>query len=258
MAEKLKVMTFNLRYANPNDGINYLENRKGRILETIVNEAPDLIGFQEVQDEMRSWLRNNIRDYTVIGCGRRADYSDESAVVAFRNDKFELIKSENVWLSSTPAVSGSRYEGVDQSSCPRLFTSVVLKHHLKDEPILFVNTHTDFAGPLSRILASAQLLQYISSKNMPTVLTGDFNALPEDTEIRMLTENTKFKLTDATASLGGTFHDFGRKTGELSRKIDYVFTNLPTDVTEAYAVEDIPVEGVYISDHQPVVAFAEL
>ncbi len=258
MSNKLKVMTFNLRYANPADGINFVENRKGRILETILSEKPALIGFQEAQDEMRTWLRNNLKDYMLIGCGRKADLTDESAPLAFRKDLFEMIASECVWLSDTPSIPGSRYEGVDQSVCPRLFTAVTLKCVDMEEPILFVNTHTDHAGQLARTLASAQLLQYMSSKNMPTILTGDFNALPTDPEMKMLVGNKYFPMTDLTATLDGTFHDFGRMAGEKATKIDYIFTNLGGDPTESYKVEDIPKEGVYISDHQPVVAFIEI
>ena len=38
-------------------------------------------------------------------------------------------------------------------------------------------------------------------------------------------------------------------------KIDYIFTDMESDPAESYAVEDIPVEGLYISDHQPVIGF---
>ena len=41
-------------------------------------------------------------------------------------------------------------------------------------------------------------------------------------------------------------------------KIDYIFTDLTADKTESYRVEDAPVDGVYISDHFPVVAFVEV
>ena len=41
-------------------------------------------------------------------------------------------------------------------------------------------------------------------------------------------------------------------------KIDYVFTNLPTNSDESYAVDDPHEDGIYISDHNPVVAFVEV
>jgi endonuclease/exonuclease/phosphatase family metal-dependent hydrolase len=74
----------------------------------------------------------------------------------------------------------------------------------------------------------------------------------------MLSANKKFPLTDATAKVGGTFHGFGRYTDENAEKIDYVFTNLKTDAERSYAVEDKHEDGIYISDHRPVVAFVEI
>jgi endonuclease/exonuclease/phosphatase family metal-dependent hydrolase len=56
----------------------------------------------------------------------------------------------------------------------------------------------------------------------------------------------------------GKLQDYADKFENRPVKIDYVFTNLPTDHDESYAVEDIPVDGIYISDHRPVVAFVEI
>ena len=256
---ELKVMTFNLRIEAPlHDGINNLPNRKGRILETIKNEAPDLIGFQEARDETRAWLRDTLTDYVVFGCGRYKDYRGESAPLAFRKDRFELVSLDTFWLSSTPKIPESKYAGSDQSDCPRIATAVVLKPLESSELLLFVNTHTDHQGSMSRVLASAQLLEYASQKNMATVITGDFNAQPDSTEIKMMTSSKDFPLVDCTEKIGSTFHEFGKLSPDKRVKIDYIFTNLKTDVKKSYAVEDIPVEGIYISDHQPVVAFVDI
>ena len=258
MTAKLKIMSFNLRVEAPaHDGINDLPNRKGRILDAINTEAPDLIGFQEARDGVRAWLRDTLNDYVVVGCGRYADYRGESAPLAFRKDKFEMVSMDTFWLSSTPKIPASTYEGSDQSECPRIATAVVLKPVESTELLLFVNTHTDHLGAMSRTLASAQLLEYASQKGLATVITGDFNATPDAMEIKMLTAGKAFPLTDATALVGPTFHAFGKLPVAERVKIDYVFTNLPTDPKESYALSDEPVDGLYISDHCPVVAFVE-
>ena len=226
--------------------------------ETVNNEKPDLIGFQEARDATRAWLRDTLTDYVVVGCGRLKDYRGESAPLAFRKDKFEMVSMDSFWLSSTPRIPESRYEGSDQSNCPRIATAVILKPLESDSLLLFVNTHTDHEGSVSRILASAQLVEYMSNKDLPCILTGDLNATPDTTEIKMLSANKKFPLTDATAKVGGTFHGFGRYTDENAEKIDYVFTNLETDVNRSYAVEDKHEGGIYISDHYPVVAYVNI
>ena len=254
----IKVMTFNLRVEASIDGINHLDNRKGKIMDTINTYQPDLIGFQEARDGTRAWLRDTLSDYVVVGCGRYGEYRGESAPLAFRKDKFEMVSMDTFWLSSTPKIPASTYEGSDQSECPRIATAVVLKPIESNQLLLFINTHTDHLGSMSRTLASAQLLEYASQKGIATVITGDFNATPDTCEIKMMTANKAFPMVDATALIGPTFHAFGKIPAEECVKIDYVFTNLPTDLNESYALSDQHVDGIYISDHCPVVAFVEI
>lgn len=251
---KLTVMTFNLRVEAEKDGINHLNNRKGKIMDTIMTYQPDLIGFQEASDATRDWLRDTLSDYTVIGCGRYEGFKGESTPLAFRKDKFLMIASENFWLSSTPSVPGSTYEGSDQSRCPRMCTVATLYHIESGKKLVFLNTHTDHAGSMARTLASAQVLQYLSEKGLPAIVTGDLNATPETPEIVMLSSSKNFSMTDATASVKGSFHNYGRYSDEDMIKIDYVFTSLPVVEDEAFAVPDPHEDGIYISDHRPVMA----
>ena len=251
---KITVMTFNIRNESKIDGINYLDNRKGKIIDTILNYQPDLIGFQEASDTSRNWLRETLSDYTVIGCGRTANYMGESTPLAFKKDKFLMVASENFWLSSTPSVAGSTYEGSDQSRCPRMCTVATLVHIETGKKLVYLNTHTDHAGSLARTLASAQILQYLSEKGLPSIVTGDLNAYPNSTEIVMLSSSKNFPMTDATASVKGSFHSFGGYSDDEMPKIDYVFSNLPCIEEEAFAVPDPHEDGIYISDHRPVMA----
>lgn len=258
---ELKIMSFNLRTEVRSDGINYFPNRKTRILSTIETESPDLIGFQEATDTMRAWLIESLFPigYTVIGCGRSAYYRGESTIVAYKRSIFEMISAETRWLSLTPTVAGSNFGG-DQSDCPRVFTALVLKRHDVAQPFAFVNTHLDHIGASARLLGAAEICGYLSEKNLPFVITGDMNATPETPEVGTFTSSTlcDSPVVDATANLGPTFHNFGRLAPEDCVKIDYIFTNLPCDISRSYRVEDIPVDGVYISDHNPVCAYVEL
>ena len=254
MSAKIKVFTFNLRIRTSDDGINKFDNRTGRILECINTYKPDLIGFQEGNAYMRAFLRDNLSDYTVVGCGRDKNYHGESAAIAFKKDAFELISLETFWLSAQPHTPGSRYGG-NQSHCPRVCTSAFLKHNDCEKPFWFYNTHLDHQGADARLLGAYQVLQYISDRSEKFILTGDFNATPDAPEIKVFTEQD-LGIKDATASLGGTFHSYGRL--ENRPKIDYIFTNGEFDEAESFIVPDEPVEGVYISDHYPVCALIEM
>lgn len=260
MSVKLKVMSFNLRVRTQNDGINIFDNRTERISEVIKQESPSLIGFQEVTDYMRDWLQAELRsEYTLIGCGRMADYTGESTVLAYRTCDFLLLNAETFWLSGTPRVPGSRFE-VDQSHCPRICTCVTLKHRNAEKLLAFYNTHTDHLGRTARLLEVTQIMQHISQnvpQNANVVITGDMNATPQSPEIIAYTTSIPDRhLVDCTESIGGTFHGFGKRTEYI--KIDYIFTDAKTVPSESYAVADIPKEGIYMSDHLPVCAYIEL
>ncbi len=248
----LKFMSFNLRVDNAGDGINSFTNRFDRVVEVIHREAPSVIGFQEVTDGMRARLRDHLPGYTVQGCGREKNYHGESMLIAYRTDEVELLSLDNLWLSPTPRVAGSTFGG-DQSGCPRMLTTALLKHNAWEKPFRFVNTHLDHVGKNARYLGAMQLVQLISEYPEKFVLTGDFNATPDAPEIGLITSALQPRgAVDCTAELGGTFHNFGRIPEERRVKIDYIFTDGVCQ--NAYVVPDTPVEGQYYSDHFAVCA----
>lgn len=252
----IKVMSFNMRTSTANDGINAFSCRKDKIRAMLSTEAPDIIGFQEITPEMHDFLVDILDDYYTVGAGRGSVYDGESSLIAFKKRDFQLISCDTVMLSYTPKVPGSVYEGSDQSTCPREFVKAFLKHREADEPFYFYNVHTDHKGALSRCYAMVQMLQDICSHAHKIIFTGDFNALPEAPEIRLITDCASKKIIDATASLDGTFHNYGRK--EVNSKIDYVFVSEGMAYSNAAIVNDDPENGVYYSDHFAVTVSVEL
>lgn len=251
---KLKIMTFNLRLNCSGDGINQFPNRTGRILELLRRESPDIIGFQEVCDSNRAWLRNAItEEYTVIGCGRDAHRRNEANSIAFKKNMFELISFETKQLSLEPDVPGSRYHGIGQSPNPRIYCHAALQCEGISRPVHVYNTHLDYLGELPRILGMAQILQNISGCDGQFVLTGDMNATPEETAMQMPLQLTAKKVIDASAGIPTTFHAWG-KDGTTG-KIDYIFTDAA--LISSRAIDDGPVDGIWYTDHYPVVAELE-
>lgn len=256
MAFTLKCMSFNLRVVVESDGVNMFFRRAGRVLEVLEKEKPDIVGFQEVTGTMREWLTEHLQGYTLQGCGREKNCHGESMLLGYRTGDCELLALENRWLSPTPTVPGSTFGG-DQSPCPRMFTAVRLKHEQSPMPFWFLNTHLDHVGASARYAGAMELVQWISEKQEAFVLTGDFNALPDSPEIHLVTAALAGRgVVDCTADIAGTYHDYGRLPVERRQKIDYIFTD--GTCKGAYAVEDIPVEGQYYSDHHAVVALVEL
>ena len=256
MAFVLKCMSFNLRVAVACDGVNMFFRRAPRVLEVLEREQPDLVGFQEVTDDMRTWLTEHLRGYTLQGCGRERNCHGESMLLGYRTGVCELLALENKWLSPTPDVPGSTFGG-DQSSCPRMVTAVLLRHNGSEQPFRFLNTHLDHVGAQARYLGAMEIVQRIAAWREPFVLTGDFNATPDAPEIRLITAALAGRgAVDCTAGLPGTFHDYGRLPPEKRVRIDYIFSD--GRCLDAYVVPDQPVNGQYYSDHNAVVALIEL
>ena len=250
---KLKIMTFNLRTSVATcDGINCFENRKPHILNVINKHSPDLIGFQEVRDDMLDFIRRSLSDtYETVACGRDANLHGECTAIAYKRDAFVMIKCETFWLSPTPDVPASTYGG-DQSKCPRVTTYAVLKANEAQKPFLFANTHFDHEGKNARLEAARQMTDFFAKSPYPIFFTGDFNDEPDSAPIKMLCES----LTDLTTNVGRTFHNYGR-CKEMPMKIDYVFTSVKDIEYSAELVSDGPFDGIYPSDHYPVLVTAE-
>lgn len=252
----IKIMTFNLRYDNEGDGVNYFPNRLSRILEVIEGEKPDIIGFQEVTDNIRATMYASLKGYLFAGCGRDARYHGESMLVAYRYESLEMIKCDNTWLSETPSVPGSRYGG-DHSGCPRMFTTLLLKHNEYDAPFYFINTHLDHEGANGRLLESKQLCKAIEALDGHIIMTGDFNAEPSAPEIKYILTSLKSKgVIDCTSEIEPTFHNFGRLSKDECVKIDYIFTS--GKCLRSYKIEDEAPNGLYYSDHNAIVAEIEI
>ena len=245
----IKVMTFNLRYPCEGDGINRFSCRAPRIAEAIRAAAPDLIGFQEADDESRAFLRSALADeYLLLGGGREPNCRGEGCPVAIRRSAFEVIGFRTEFLSDTPEIPGSRYASSDQSLCPRLFVAASLLT-ADGKRLDFYNTHLDHVGREARLLGMRQILASVAAGSPPFVLTGDMNATPDSPEARLPLALPGRSVADATAAIPHTFHDFGRRTAPF--KIDYIYTDLPYANTAA--LPDIPEAGVFTSDHFAIV-----
>lgn len=259
MSVKIKVMTFNLRIPSEKDGESHFNFRKDKIIETIEAEAPDIIGFQEAADVSFDLLKERLTDYYIVGHGRDKRYHGEGIPIAFRKDTFSLCGFRQEWLSIEPHKPASYLKGTDQSKCPRVYSCAELIHRDGDTPFAFYNVHSDHRGETAKVIESAILMRDISASPYKFVLTGDFNArCPAPSIDVILASADTLGTVDATAHIQGSFHGFS-KAEPYPGKIDYIFTNLPTDPEQSYAVVDDNSDGrPYYSDHHALCAFVEI
>ena len=139
MSTPIKVMTFNMRISTPVDGDNWFRNRKPKIAEVIRRENPDIIGFQEVNEEMQDFLTETFPEYIILGHGRKENYSWEGTPIAFRKSRFLLHTFRERWLSLEEDLPGSRLHGMGQSDCPRVLICAELIDRTNYKPFSFYN-----------------------------------------------------------------------------------------------------------------------
>jgi endonuclease/exonuclease/phosphatase family metal-dependent hydrolase len=255
---ELTVVTFNIRYAAANDGVNSWPNRRALLVRTIRTHDPDLFGCQEVLDSQAQFLRENFPEYGFLGTGRddgatRGEYSP----ILYRQSRFELLRHGQFWLSPTPEQVGSR--GWD-AALPRICTWAQLR--LREGPVLWVfNSHWDHRGQTARTEAG-RLIRHRAAAMAgrdPVVIIGDFN-IPEDgAGYRALLEpgTDGLSLRDAYRLVHpipspdeATLHDFtGNRQG---RRIDHILISPHWSALSAI-IDDAHEGRVYPSDHFPVV-----
>ncbi len=253
---ELNVMTFNVRYDNPEDGRNNWKFRKERVAEVIRDNRIDAFGTQEVLINQYNDLKGLLPEYASVGVGREdGKEQGEFNAVFFRRDRFTLLDSGSFWLSETPEVAGSR--GWD-AACERLATWAVLKEKGGTE-LLFINTHLDHMGRVARREGVTLLIERIGklAAGRPVVLTGDFNAEPGSSVVGHVLACGIFNDSKAVAATKAgpdwSFADYGSIPDGERPLIDYIFVSKGVGVSHYEVLPDHNEEG-FVSDHAPLKA----
>lgn len=252
---ELNVMSYNIRYDNPQDGLNDWQHRKEVAAQIIRDRDIDIVGAQEVLAHQLDDLKARLPGYTALGVGRTdGKQAGEYAPLLFKSSRFSAIESGSFWLSQTPEIIGSKGWDADLE---RVATWAILKDKDSGRDFFVLNTHFDHMGEEAR-RESARLLQAKStelSKGLPVLITGDFNAEPDSEAIAALTASGRLIDSRSAARVvkgpAYTFHDFGKKPTQERPLIDYLFVDGAAEVLE-YEVLPEKLNGIYLSDHAPV------
>jgi endonuclease/exonuclease/phosphatase family metal-dependent hydrolase len=255
----LTVLTYNIRYANPEDAPNTWAQRKEKVFGLIREAKPDVFGLQEALIEQVLDVGNAFSDYKFIGVGRDDGKKlGEYSPLFFNSEKYTLMESGTFWLSQTPSVPGSR--GWD-AACNRVVTWVHLKENTTGKPFVVFCTHFDHIGEIARRNSANLLLQALDSlaKDKTAIVLGDFNATPDSEPYQIITSTSDPKsLTDAgliDKNYTGLQYTYcGFKVGGLPcERIDYIFVKNIYKV-DSYKVNPANNGTYYPSDHLPVSA----
>ncbi len=255
----MRVMTFNIRYDEPRDGVNAWPNRKQKVADVIRFHKADIVGVQEALLTQLRDLEKLLPGFAWIGVGRTdGKEAGEYSAILYRKDRFRLLSSDTFWLSETPGKVGSK--GWD-AALPRIVTWAKFHDRLSGKTFVHFNTHFDHIGEKARAESASLILKKagdIQGKG-PLVVTGDFNVREDSGAYKTITAGTPtVRVVDARyASTNGhfggdsTFNAF--KELEPGRTIDYIFVRDGIKVLEHGTLSD-RWDGLWASDHLPVIA----
>ncbi|MEQ9299517.1 MAG: endonuclease/exonuclease/phosphatase family protein [Cyclobacteriaceae bacterium] len=256
-AQEMKIISFNIRYANQTDGNNIWELRRQSVQDFINYESPDFFGLQEAVDAQVKDFEKTATGYKWIGVGRDdGKNGGEFTPLFYDSGKWELLESGTFWLSETPEAPSSSWD----AALPRICTWGAFRHKVSGAEVGVFNTHFDHVGKEARLNSARLILDKMGKivNSDKVILIGDFNAEPESPPISALTERLIDTYSAAASSLGqvGTFNGFNIQ--EIpSRRIDYVFTSEGFRIKK-YETDSRIINGRYLSDHFPVIVELEL
>lgn len=228
------------------------EARTNGVVQTIKNVMPDSFGVEEADEGWVSRLSDALPEYGCAGLGRDEGGAGEASPVFYLKDKFELVKTETFWLSPTPDEPSRAWD----AWLNRICTVAVLRDKVSGFTYAHFNAHFDNIGAISRNESVAVISKKISEYNLPCVLSGDLNG-KEDTlmydricEMGLL--DTKYLAKDSDS--GATYHAYTSADKTNDKPIDYIFVSDSVNEVYSYKIIRDKVDGVYPSDHYPVVA----
>lgn len=256
----INVITFNIRYNNPNDGEHAWPNRKDNVASVIRFHQADIVGMQEALRGQIDDLQHLLPGYRWIGVGRDdGENGGEFSPIFYRQDRFEVLDNGTFWLSETPEIIGSKSW---DAAITRIANWAVMEDQQTQQQFLILNTHFDHRGEQARTNSAALITERVQklSAGRPVIITGDFNVPSTTNAYSTMTGDFAdgfLKSINPPHGPEGTFGGFLVGDEANDRRIDYVFVSEAVEVLRYAALSD-QWNGVYPSDHLPVMIELQL
>jgi endonuclease/exonuclease/phosphatase family metal-dependent hydrolase len=257
-SNRLRVMTYNIRFDNPADGVHAWPNRKELVASVIRFHKADIIGVQEALEHQIQDLMELMPGYDWVGVGRNEDEGGEFSAILYRSSVVTVKAAQTFWLSESPDEPGSQSW---DSSLPRIATWAHFVTSSEERELFVLNTHFDHRGEQAR-LESAHLIKEQTSRlanGLPVIVMGDLNATSEQPPLALLSDTP---LPDGRSLHDGFVHSLQPHHGpastwtgftkiEADRRIDYIFASEDLPI-HYHAILTDKLEDRYPSDHLPV------
>ena len=256
LGQTLDVLSYNIRFDNPKDGLNSWDNRKTFLISQTNFYAPDIFGTQEGLINQLKDIEDGMENYTFFGVGRdKGDEAGEHTAIFYNSQKVELLKEGTFWLSKTPEKPSKAWD----AALPRICTYGEFKLKNSDTQFLVFNAHFDHVGEVARKESAKLILKKIKElnpKGYPVILMGDFNLEVDSEPIQSILkqlDDTHLLAGSKAHGPKGTFNGFNF-TKPVTRRIDYIFISRENIEVIKSAILSDSKDARYPSDHLPVYA----
>jgi endonuclease/exonuclease/phosphatase family metal-dependent hydrolase len=260
-SDVVRIMTWNIRYNNPGDGIHAWEKRRDALLSYVLSRKPDILCIQEGLNDQVAFLKEGLRGFDMRGVGRDdGKTKGEYSAIYFDTARFDLLDYGTFWLSPTSDVPGKGWD----AALPRIVTWVRLADSSAARTFFVFNTHFDHQGVEARGKSAELLRRKIGeiARRSPAIVAGDFNAAETDPPYLILTspdlpgprlEDAQLSSLSPHEGPRATFTGFELKDPDPGERIDYLFVTRSLQVLSHTTCDARRKEG-FLSDHLPVVA----
>jgi len=261
-SSEITIMSYNIRYDNPDGGINAWPNRKDHVAEMVADVySADIIGVQEALKHQLDDLQARMPGYSWVGVGRDdGKEKGEFSPIFYKTDRFDLISTNTFWLSESPDRPGSRSW---DAAITRIATWARFSDHESGREFYVINTHFDHRGEEARVESARLITEFIDGLDdgVPVLLTGDFNVTEESEAYAVLADSpflndARYLSEEGHEGPTASFSDWETLQPEESR-IDYIFMNSNVTVL-SHKIADDRYDGRFPSDHLPVIARVEI
>lgn len=273
----LRIISFNIRYAtkSPVKGEEPWKVRLPHVIAQLQFNTAGHSAFLCLQEALVSQVSDIQTElgpsWAHIGVGRE-DGKDagEFSPIFYNVDDYKCERSHTYWLSKTPEKPSRGWDAV--------LERIVVMGQFKDKRtgarVVVLSTHFDHVGVKAREesarlileLADAWVKDNGTGSTPPVFLGGDFNSTPDDNAYQTMTAPGT-GMADISTLIPShkrygnelTYSSFG-EPNETPKRIDFLFVKDTTDIkfltfgVLANRFDD----GIYISDHRPVIADIEI
>lgn len=264
--ERFKVTSINIRFDCSRyqmcDGPQIWELRK-YLLARVLNEVQsDLIATQEGDQKQLLELHRLLPDYEMATAHRNPWKSSFYPTLFLRKGVWQIIETGDLWLSETPQKPLTKLRG---SPWPRLVTWARLRHNSSGQVFLFANTHLENTNSHiqeSQAKILTNLLNELSTPQLPLILLGDFNAGPQSQTQSIILEGLP-QLLDPWPFFfqqeRPTYHGYGAYSewNSQDKRIDWILIDnrlrsVTYKVGRHFMSHAQFEETLYPSDHHPI------